>query len=221
VAYNTKNIIRDASGAPVPQFYNPTSDAYQPLTGVDLGGGRYGYDNLAWGKTAGGLYVPLKVANDGTVLTQLTGSYAKGGTDVPIAASRSGALAAGVSETVLDITQPVIVDDISLGANTFKAAVRIQRYDSGGVIRSYSVASVAGVGIATSFTSEEANRTGGSKKYGPFILTAYDTTDNYYGMSFDSSFYLICPFGLKVIVINNDTVEKNVALAINYRKMVV
>lgn len=73
MAYNTKNIIRDAAGAPIPQFYDPTSDAYQPLTGVDLGGGRYGYDNLAWGKTAGGLYVPLKVADDGTVLTQLTG----------------------------------------------------------------------------------------------------------------------------------------------------
>lgn len=76
MAYNTKNIIRDASGAPIPQFYNPTSDAYQPLTGADLGGGRYGYDNLAWGKTAGGLYVPVKVADDGAVLTQLTGSYA-------------------------------------------------------------------------------------------------------------------------------------------------
>lgn len=74
MAYNTKNIIRDASGAPIPQFYNPVTDAYQPLTGVDLGGGRYGYDGLVWGKTAGGLYVPVKVADDGTILTQLTGS---------------------------------------------------------------------------------------------------------------------------------------------------
>lgn len=73
MAYNTKNIIRDASGAPIPQFYNPTPDAYQPLTGVDLGGGRYGYDSLIWGKTAGGLYIPVKVADDGTINAQLTG----------------------------------------------------------------------------------------------------------------------------------------------------
>ncbi|MBC7340882.1 MAG: hypothetical protein H5U02_00250 [Clostridia bacterium] len=33
MAYNTKNIIRDAAGAPVPQYFNPTTDAYEPLYG--------------------------------------------------------------------------------------------------------------------------------------------------------------------------------------------
>lgn len=90
MAYNTKNIIRDASGAPIPQFYNPAADAYQSLTGVDLGGGRYGYDGLIWGKTAGGLYVPAKVADDGTMLTQLTGSYATIGQNAPSTAVPMG-----------------------------------------------------------------------------------------------------------------------------------
>jgi len=36
VAYDTKNIIRDAAGAPIPQYYNPDTDAYEPLQG---GGG--------------------------------------------------------------------------------------------------------------------------------------------------------------------------------------
>lgn len=76
MSYNLKSIKRDLQGSPIPQFFNPTADDFQPLTGVALGGGRYASDVLGWGKTAGGLYVPLKVADDGTLLTQLTGSYA-------------------------------------------------------------------------------------------------------------------------------------------------
>ena len=38
MAYNTKNIIRDASGAPIPQLFNPAADEYQPLEGT---GGAY------------------------------------------------------------------------------------------------------------------------------------------------------------------------------------
>ena len=34
MAYNTKNIKRDASGAPVPQFFDPAADDYQPLEGT-------------------------------------------------------------------------------------------------------------------------------------------------------------------------------------------
>ena len=34
MAYNTKNIIRDASGAPIPQLFNPAADEYQPLEGT-------------------------------------------------------------------------------------------------------------------------------------------------------------------------------------------
>ena len=74
MSYNLKSIKRDLQGSPIPQFFNPTADDFQPLTGVALGGGRYASDVLGWGKTAGGLYVPLKVADDGTLLTQLTGS---------------------------------------------------------------------------------------------------------------------------------------------------
>ena len=34
MAYNTKNIVRDAAGAPVPQYYNSATDAYEPLQGA-------------------------------------------------------------------------------------------------------------------------------------------------------------------------------------------
>ena len=34
MAYNTKNIVRDASGAPIPQLFNPAADEYQPLEGT-------------------------------------------------------------------------------------------------------------------------------------------------------------------------------------------
>ena len=34
MVYNTKNIVRDASGAPIPQLFNPAADEYQPLEGT-------------------------------------------------------------------------------------------------------------------------------------------------------------------------------------------
>lgn len=71
--YNTKTIKRDSQNIPVPQIFNPSIDDFSALTGVDLGGGRVGADNLMWGKTAGGLYVPVKVSDAGAVATELTG----------------------------------------------------------------------------------------------------------------------------------------------------
>lgn len=77
MAHDTKTLLRDGSGiTPVPQFFNPTADDFRPLTGVDLGNGRYGADGLIWGKTSGGVYVPVKCNADGTVLAELSGSSA-------------------------------------------------------------------------------------------------------------------------------------------------
>lgn len=33
MAYNTKNITRDAAGAPVPQYFSPTNDQYEAIQG--------------------------------------------------------------------------------------------------------------------------------------------------------------------------------------------
>ena len=73
MGYNLKTLLRDFLSNPIPQFYNPTADAFQPLTGADLGGGRYASDGLIWGKTAGGLYLPVQVMADGSISTQLSG----------------------------------------------------------------------------------------------------------------------------------------------------
>lgn len=73
MSYSTKQILTDVNGKPMAQFYNPTADDYRPLTGVDLGGGRYGTDGLMWGKTSGGLYVPVAVNTDGAVNVEVTG----------------------------------------------------------------------------------------------------------------------------------------------------
>ncbi|MGF9711634.1 hypothetical protein [Paenibacillus naphthalenovorans] len=33
MAYNTRNIAKDGSNQPVPQYYNPTADAFEPVQG--------------------------------------------------------------------------------------------------------------------------------------------------------------------------------------------
>lgn len=73
MAYNTKSIKRDLQGVGISQFFNPTADDYQQNTGADLGGGRYGADTLSWGKTSGGVFVPIQVGAAGEVVTQVTG----------------------------------------------------------------------------------------------------------------------------------------------------
>lgn len=63
-------------GQVLPQMYNPAADAYQTVTGADLGSGRRGLDNLMWGKTAGGVYAPVAIDPDGSVNVKQTGSNA-------------------------------------------------------------------------------------------------------------------------------------------------
>lgn len=66
-------ILRDLEGSPVPQIFNPSEAIFNPLTGANLGNGRYGADNIMWGKTAAGVLVPVQVNADGTVVTSLSG----------------------------------------------------------------------------------------------------------------------------------------------------
>lgn len=35
MAYNTKAILKDAHGKPIPQYYNSVTDAYEPVEGSD------------------------------------------------------------------------------------------------------------------------------------------------------------------------------------------
>lgn len=108
--YNTKTIKRDSQNIPVPQIFNPSIDDFSALTGVDLGGGRVGADNLMWGKTAGGLYVPVKVSDAGAVATELTGSNLRQtqiGTDQTATWANSAAANTQVSVTITKPTVPV------------------------------------------------------------------------------------------------------------------
>ena len=54
--------------SPLPQAWDPSEGAegaFKDVTGTDLGDGRFGLDNVQWGKTAAGIYLPIRVTNDG------------------------------------------------------------------------------------------------------------------------------------------------------------
>ena len=67
MAYNTKSLLRDVDGKIVPQGFDLTADAYKALTGQNLGDGRFGLDGIQWGKTDGGIFVPMAVEPDGSL----------------------------------------------------------------------------------------------------------------------------------------------------------
>ncbi len=60
--------------SPVPQAWDPSINDFRELTGQNLGGGRFGADGVQWGKTASGLFVPVRVTNDGVQEVQLSGN---------------------------------------------------------------------------------------------------------------------------------------------------
>ena len=35
MAYNTKSIVKDVNGKPIPQYYNPDTNQYEVITGKD------------------------------------------------------------------------------------------------------------------------------------------------------------------------------------------
>jgi len=128
MAHDTKTLLRDGSGiTPVPQFFNPTADDFRPLTGVDLGNGRYGADGLIWGKTSGGVYVPVKCNADGAVVTELSGSIPAGTNnigDVDLASAIPAGSAiigkVGIDQTTPGTTNKVVAElsgSIPAGAN--------------------------------------------------------------------------------------------------------
>ena len=117
MAHDTKTLLRDGSGiTPVPQFFNPTADDFRPLTGVDLGNGRYGADGLIWGKTSGGVYVPVKCNADGAVVTELSGP-------VPLAtAAKQDTLAGLVSTAANQTALQNLIGSLAAAAVTDPAA---------------------------------------------------------------------------------------------------
>lgn len=60
--------------SPVPQAWDPSISDFREITGQNLGGGRFGADGVQWGKTASGLFVPVRVTNDGVQEVQLSGT---------------------------------------------------------------------------------------------------------------------------------------------------
>lgn len=63
--------------SPVPQAWDPSINDFREITGQNLGGGRFGADGVQWGKTASGLFVPVRVTNDGVQEVQLSGTIVK------------------------------------------------------------------------------------------------------------------------------------------------
>jgi hypothetical protein len=60
--------------SPVPQAWDPSINDFREITGQNLGGGRFGADGVQWGKTASGLFMPVRVTNDGVQEVQLSGT---------------------------------------------------------------------------------------------------------------------------------------------------
>ena len=73
--------------SPVPQAWDPSINDFREITGQNLGGGRFGADGVQWGKTASGLFVPVRVTNDGVQEVQVSGTiveiYKSGMVDIP------------------------------------------------------------------------------------------------------------------------------------------
>jgi hypothetical protein len=65
--------------SPVPQAWDPSINDFREITGQNLGGGRFGADGVQWGKTASGLFMPVRVTNDGVQEVQLSGAMVSSG----------------------------------------------------------------------------------------------------------------------------------------------
>ncbi|MFD1675402.1 hypothetical protein [Alicyclobacillus fodiniaquatilis] len=65
------DLKRDRSGNPLPQDYVPDESQFEPLTGEDFGSGHVGQDTGIWGKTASGIWLPIKISTDGYPLVDI------------------------------------------------------------------------------------------------------------------------------------------------------
>ena len=104
------------NGIPDPQAYNPQTGQWESFVGV------------SWGKTAGGLYVPIRVDDQGRQEVTLSGTI-KGMHSI----GRSGNLNAKTTETVVETTAEVIVQSLlftsSVRSTDVYFTVQVQKAD--------------------------------------------------------------------------------------------
>ena len=119
--------------SPVPQAWDPSINDFREITGQNLGGGRFGTDGVQWGKTASGLFMPIRVTNDGVQEVQLSGN-------IPLETvifSRTGVIGGNVVEVIADIKQPCELCSFSIGSNYPNIYAVIGSYSADGGLNGY------------------------------------------------------------------------------------
>jgi len=218
-----RSTAADTNGIVIPQGYDPAQDNWYEvgIRKVASSPDEYALNNLMWGRTSGGVYVPVQVDANGVISTQLTGSileYAKGGTEIPTEAKRQGTLAAATEEVVLDTTTPIVIDNLLFSSDATTAELYIQRYDNTGALKDLQRVSTNGVSFASNWSMALFEAIGAGSKLGPFIISLISAGT--YVVSLDPAKSIFCPFGAKIRVKNTDGSNSiNAAVVVGYREV--
>lgn len=106
MAYNTKSIVKDVNQKPVPQYYNPISDAYEVLQGTNGANKVTLYTASGQAVDLSALIATIVTAINNTGTTQLrTGTNNIGKVDVSNSALPTGAATAAkqdINKTAID-----------------------------------------------------------------------------------------------------------------------
>lgn len=135
----------------------------------------------------------------------------RGGTDFPQAARRSGALEVGASEVVLNASQSIIIDHLSMGSNSRFAVLSISVYPETGGANALPTASAGGTTTAVNPSIESISR----GEAGALEVTRWDPPAQRFAVRLRHP--LVCPRGAVVSVRNLTDEPMNVACAVIYR----
>lgn len=142
-------------------------------------------------------------------------TFTRHGRSVPSAPRRSGVLAAGASETILDlpVTAAAIIDQINLASDHISAAIELRPRTSDGGLQSRYVAHRAGT-----FTLLDATLNNiATHVFGEMEIVLWESVENRFGARLRQALHW--PFGGQIRIVNKHTASINIAITVSYREV--
>lgn len=156
------------------------------------------------------------INSDGSINTQLTGSMPAQGKDVKVV-QRSGNLALSTTEILLNVTTPIIIDNLVVGTpETTNIGLKVELYDK--VLALKPIYIPSGTGSTISNYTTVGSFLAANDEAGLMKCFLYNNTLPAY--RFGVKYSLVCPFGVKVSLLNvSASLAYNVAATVSYREV--
>lgn len=141
---------------------------------------------------------------------------------VPDEETHKGQLNSGESFQIMDVNNPLIIEEIQFGGNSAQLDIKIERYKEDGItLVPFTHLSKDGSVINDFYRIEnmfEDSNEVATNVSSIFIIELYESNKANYKISIKDGLEIACPNGVKITITNSAGQAQNVGCVISYRE---